>query len=53
MYDSFNLMFIAYFDRACMLLIFELSDKQKQQEKTKSNAKDLYHKVLWVSHLNF
>ena len=55
-HDSFNLVFIAYFDSAWMLSIFivlELSDKQKQHEKTKSNAQNLYHKVLWVSPLNF
>ena len=36
-----------------IFIVLELSDKQKQHEKPKSNAKDLYHEALWVSRLNF
>ena len=34
-------------------IVLELSDKHKQHKKPKSKAKNLYHKALWVSRLNF
>ena len=36
-----------------IFIVLELSDKQKKHEKPKSNAKNLYHKALWISGLNF
>ena len=36
-----------------IFIVLELSDKQKKHEKPKSNAKNLYHKALWVNGLNF